>query len=233
MNWFSKLLRKKFVRAETPTISSIQFDTSAWKLQKRSKRNIFWVNDDGDALSLHLVNNLSGLPAFSDLIGLRSFCRQLATGDGKVGGIVSVDVIEMQGIPALKTIYKYEKRPAYGYTGMVIFPLKSVHYVVTIASGERGVTGVRDAFVTAQLADEGKLEIEEFEKPDTSGSIGRIKGWFQDPYDSAYEGYILCSTSDDEKYDILFPDHPLSKIRKHLMHIEGTLKYDEPIAGIS
>jgi hypothetical protein len=115
---------------------------------------------------------------------------------------------------------------------MLIFPFKSVHYIITIASGERGVTGIRDAIVTAQLLEEGKLEIEEFEEPGSSGEIGRIKGWFQDPYDSDYQGHILCSSSDDEKYDAQFPDHPLSKIRRYLMQIEETMRSEEPIASI-
>jgi len=229
MNWFANLFRKRSIEGEEPSIDSIRFDTSAWELRERTETKMFWVNKGGDALSFVFVQEQNDLPALSDIGGLRDYARETATSDGKVGGIVSAEVVEMQGLPAFKFIYKYEHLPAYGYTGMVIFPFGRFCYVVAISSIERGITGARDAYVTAQLAESGKLEIEEFEEPASSGSIGRIKGWFRDPYEPEYKGYILRSIADDEKYDSLFPEHPLSKVRKSLERIQDSLSYDESI----
>jgi hypothetical protein len=222
MSWFANLFKK----ADTPTINSIQLDTSGWKLQEQSKKTIMWMSEDQVVISPTIIKYFFGLPPMTDLAGIRDFCRQLPEGGGKVGGIVFADLIQLQGVPAIKTIYKYEIPPSYGYTGLLIFPFKKVHYIISLASGERGITGLRDAFVTDQLLSEGKIAIEEFEKPAPDGSDGRLIGWFQDPYDPAYKGNILCSAADDEKYDSQFPDHPLTKIRKHVQHIENTMRFE-------
>src|SRR5437016_340034 len=105
MNLLNKLFRNKYAKAEIPTINSIQFNTSAWKPERHSRKNKVWLNEAGDVLSLNLVKDLTDIPSFSDLAGIRNFCRQLATGGGKVGGIISVDIVKLQHILALKTIY--------------------------------------------------------------------------------------------------------------------------------
>jgi hypothetical protein len=89
---------------------------------------------------------------------------------------------------------------------------------------ERGVTGERDALVTAQLAERGELEIESAGAP---GEPGKIKHWFQDPYDARYSGAAVYSMSDGDRLDVLFPDHPLSKSRKWLGQIQATLEMDQ------
>src|SRR5262249_27823579 len=179
--------------------------------------------DHGDVVALELFNEPPDVPPWSDLSGLRSYCRDLANCCGKAGGIISVDVVEIEGMSALRTIYKYQEQAsaAFGYAGVLIFPFNGFYYVITIASVERGITGAREACVTFQLAKEGKLKIEEFEEPDSSGSTGRIKGWFQDPYDPHYKGPILRAVSDDEKYDAVWPDHPLTKVRQYLVQVQG------------
>jgi tetratricopeptide (TPR) repeat protein len=73
------------------------------------------------------------------------------------------------------------------------------------------------------LAERGKLEIEKADEP---GEPGRIKGWFQDPYDPSYQGRALYSMSDDERLDALFLDHPLSKIRSRLTQMQNTFASD-------
>ena len=91
------------------------------------------------------------------------------------------------------------------------------------------MTGARDAYVSAKLMEEGKLEIELYEEPDSSGAAGEVKGWFQDPYDPEYKGIVLRSVADDEKYDSLFPTHPLSKVRAILKQIQDSIEYEEEI----
>lgn len=103
-------------------------------------------------------------------------------------------------------IYKQLKMPAYIFTGMLMFPSHDVSTVWTVVSAERGTTGVREATVTAELMNSGKLTIDDFKR-----------SWAQDPYDASYCGVdrsVLRFVSDDESYDERFPDHPLSKVRR-------------------
>src|SRR5574341_218771 len=99
---------------------------------------------------------------------------------------------------------------------MLMIPREEATCVVSSTCRECGVTGTREAPVTAQLAGEGRLEIERFPTPDATGAGGRVRNWFQDPYDPQYQGRILRSMGDDEKYDELFPHHPLSRLRRIL-----------------
>jgi len=114
----------------------------------------------------------------------------------------------------------------YGYTGMMIVPSSGRYaWVIGMAAVERGVTGVRDALVMDQLCKEGKTEFEIYETKQPDGSSGRIKGWFQDPYDPAYKGPVLRTIADDEQYDSLCPQDPLSQIRSELLKIQATISF--------
>lgn len=88
------------------------------------------------------------------------------------------------------------------------------------------MTGTREALVTLQLAEEGRLEIERFPIPDAKGAGGRIPNWFRDPYDPEYSGRILRTIADDEQYDALTPHHPLSRLRRTLSTVRRTLSFD-------
>jgi len=90
-----------------------------------------------------------------------------------------------------------------------------------MVAGEQGTTGVREAVVTADLMNQGKLTID-----------GYKKYWCQDPYEPAYRGAdrsVLRSMSDDERYDEKFPEHPLSKVRRLLATLPSHVEYYSPI----
>jgi tetratricopeptide (TPR) repeat protein len=223
MHWLTQLLKRQ-PRSSGSLLRSVQFDTKGWTLAKRRRNSLEWRNADGDTLRAcvdsKLPETLSGL---SDHDSLRAFYREEAIRHG--GGIVCAEIVQAGGIRSVKVINKYE-RSMYAYDGTLIIPFKNAQYTVTIHSFERGVTGERDALVTSQLVERGELEIE---SPAAPGEPGRIKGWFQDPYDPSYQGRAIYSMSDDDRLDALFPDHPLSKIRKCLGRIQATLVIDQAI----
>ena len=87
----------------------------------------------------------------------------------------------------------------------------------TIVAREHGTTGIREALITSDLMNKGKLTLESYKA-----------SWAQDPYDSSYCGVdrsILRCMSDDESYDQLFPQHPLSKVRRELYRL-GSIEID-------
>jgi hypothetical protein len=85
-------------------------------------------------------------------------------------------------------------------------------------AGETGTTGVREAVVTSELINAGKMTVSEFER-----------SWAQDPYDPSYHGVdrsVLRFMSDDASYDGRFPDHPLSRIRQVLTILPQSIQSD-------
>jgi hypothetical protein len=99
----------------------------------------------------------------------------------------------------------------------VIIPDKLRYFVIVIASVEGGVTGVRDALVTAKLGEQGRLD------PTKTDAAGRLQGWFRDPYDSSFDSTAINSVADGEEYDSLVPSHPLSKVRRMICKIRDSM----------
>ena len=226
MNWLMRLLTPGLRGDNAPSVHAIQFDTIGWiptkSWRRLSRSSLEWCDANGDTLCVRVHGKPAGhLVNLPDLMSLRSFYRQDAARHG--GGIVSVETVRVGNILSAKVINKYERLPAYAYDGTLAIPLKNAHCTITMRSIESGVTGRRDALVTAHLAERGELEIEKAEKADQPGSI---KGWFQDPYDASYQGRTLYSMSDDERLDALFLDHPLSRIRSRLTQIQNTFAID-------
>lgn len=94
--------------------------------------------------------------------------------------------------------------PAYIFTGMLLVPRQQDSQVWTVVAGEGGITGVREAVMTAELMNSGRLTIRDYKA-----------SWARDPYDSTYCGVdrsVFRFVSDDECYDPRFPEHPLSKV---------------------
>jgi tetratricopeptide (TPR) repeat protein len=224
MHWLTQLLKRP-PSASGSLLHTVRLDTEGWTLAKRRRDSLEWRNADGDTLRACVDNNLSSpLAGLSGADSVRAFCREEAIRRG--GGMVCAEIVQTGGIPAVKVINKYERHPAYAYDGTLILPCKNVQFSISIDSIERGVTGERDALVASQLAGGGELEIE---PPAAPGQPGKVKGWFQDPYDPSYQGISIYSMSDDDRVDVLFPNHPLSKIRKCLGHIQATLVIDRAI----
>lgn len=124
-----------------------------------------------------------------------------------------------------QVIYKWQHGSGYAYTGMLFAPGQedSVH-VLSLVCGERDDIGSREAIVSAKLAQEGKLELGMFDHPDEKGAIGQVKGWFQDPYDPDYTGPVLRTIADDEAYDAILPNHPLSRMRRTLSQLRQSAR---------
>lgn len=83
--------------------------------------------------------------------------------------------------------------------------------------------GMREAVVTAELINDGKLTIQSYES-----------SWARDPYDPSYCGVdrnVLHFISDDECYDERFPEHPLSMIRQVLAKLPGSVKLESLGSG--
>jgi hypothetical protein len=183
-----------------------------WTENTPTKELRIWRDADGDVLSL--ASSQEPIPHFdgADTAQVRSWCRGLA--QSRDAGLIEVHTLN----DSFDFIYKRLDIPAYVYTGMLFVRAKETWLIWTMVAGERGMTGVREAIVTATLISEGKLKPQEYELH-----------WAHDPYESAYSGVdrsALRSLSDDESYDEQFPLHPLSKVRRTLAALPSNVECD-------
>ncbi|MCE9577561.1 MAG: hypothetical protein K8W52_30710 [Deltaproteobacteria bacterium] len=56
-----------------------------------------------------------------------------------------------------------------------------------------------------------------------------LAGWFADRYDPAARGPMVRNLSEDEQYDALFPEHPLTRVHALLGHVERTLEVEPKV----
>jgi hypothetical protein len=213
MKWLSKLFGSSPSPSQERSLNSLKLAVPWGREIERSERRVVWINACGVPLSINLLNGSLGLPVPTDEPAVRQYYRKIAEGNG--GAILSVDAVSIADVLATQLIYKRERLPAYAYTGMLFLQLDAFGYIIAIAAEEKGTTGIREAVVTSQLFEEGKLTLETYESE-----------WFRDPYDPGYKGRILRSLSDSEDYDSSFPDHPLSKIRRSLQYLQSNIRLD-------
>ena len=107
------------------------------------------------------------------------------------------------------------------YIGTLTFPFREFSYVFRVGSPERGVTSVRDSIVFATLMKTQQVSLDE--------RGGQFKGWLDDPYDSNETGPMTRNISERPEYDSRFPNHPLSRARWVLGHLQRTVAIDNSV----
>lgn len=196
------------------SVNSVRFNTAGWERGTASRDQIIW-SKPGAELILHLIDQPAAMPAdASRLDEIRQVMRQSARDNG--GAIVESEVEKIAGYPCLKNILKFPMKP-YGmsYIAMLTFPFKTCRFVIKIQAQETGVTGFRDTVIHQKLESEGVLKADDW------------SAWMHDPYDHAITEGIQYNLSEDEKFDSLFPDHPLSLIRNTIKAIESSIEFDQ------
>ena len=211
-----------FFAGEQPTLDSISFDTSGWQEEQRLNDNVVWFNQCGDVLSLAATPPMD--INTSNHMGAIRFAREFTASQG--GSLVSADIITLDAHPAVEMISKQEAGLGYVYKGAIFCPLDTRAIMVFAIFSEHGTTGVREAVVSAQLWESGELEIDFSNEAEKANGTRPIMGWFFDPYDPEFAGPVLNSLSDDIKYDEMFPEHPLSAMRRTLAAVRETMVID-------
>jgi len=177
----------------------------------------YWRTESGDMLGLWyfpIPPDLAAPP--NEIDKLRATYRR---GVAAVGmAIVSVDATKVDGRAAVRTIFKgrIPEEGSFGamYVASITVPFRDFSFVLKTICEERGTTGVRDAVVADILMKQGKVGL---------GPSG-FTGWFADPYDPGFRAAVLRNLSDDEQYDAMFADHPLSRARRLLRTLEERIK---------
>lgn len=199
-----------------PSIESVNFDISNWENLEVLADRIIWKNDKGDRLSLHFFPIPPNIPAnLNQLTKLRDFYRENVIEVG--GGLVSVDVVSIKEFSAIKTIFKFPLKPSgMRYLGSLTFPFADFSYVMKVDCPEYGTTGIREALIYSKVMQNVNPQ-------------DPYKGWFEDPYDPTRKDLVMLNKSENQEYDRLFSDHPLSRLRQYLLTIENSVEFTNEI----
>jgi len=131
-----------------------------WRVVEQSEQTTVWQDDDGDSLSLTLRDGVIGLLELSDRHAVRRHCRELAMSMDSV--LVEADIVTGPAGPAVMLVCKRFEKSALTLTGMLFVGGAGRWWVWTVVGCERGTTGMREATVTTQLLNEGKLTLTQF-----------------------------------------------------------------------
>jgi hypothetical protein len=92
-----------------------------------------------------------------------------------------------------------------------------------MGGGENTFALGRESEILNESLERGEVTI------DTDKEEGVIVGWAQDPYDALIVAPLSRNKAEAEDYDARFLEHPLSRLRPVLNHIQNTLKVAEEI----
>jgi hypothetical protein len=197
-------------------LNCITFDTTDLTLQPDEKNTRVWLTAVGDMVTLNALSrplDFSANPAELESIRARSRA-QIAR---YRGAIVEVELCTIGGLAAVREILKIPQTPTgMGYLGSFTLPWRDGAYLLSVACQERGVTGMRDTAILARLMQSGEVSFER--------GKDQPENWMQDPYDPSIVGPPARNRADDESYDSLFPEHPLSQVRHLLRQIGGSFQ---------
>jgi hypothetical protein len=216
MSWWNRFRHKASEPLPGTLLQSLRLDMQGWREQGGREDGMrVWRDSQTDVLSLVIMTDR--LPDLADETAVREWSRSFAEEQG--AGLIEAGVDS--GI--LRLIFKRLEKPAYIFVGQAIMNRQEGCLLWTAVATERGVTGVREAAITAEMLTAGTLTPENY-----------ISSWAQDPYDRNYrgvDGSVLRFLSDDECYDQRFPDHPLSRVRRILSILPNSVQVTSAPSG--
>jgi len=211
--------------------SDILFEHPDWSVMPQLPNNCecAWTNGDGLVVSLNHLGEDKGLrDRMSDVKGVRDHYR---AGFAKQGmGLIECDVIDVEGVRAVRAIGKVILQPTRAaYAGTIALPLPKESYVLKVVAEEAGITGMRETAVMLKVSTELEKQGFTLDLPPDDGSnvnkapivwrnasTGALLFWTQDPYDPEIQCPCLRNMADASEHDSGFPQHPLGRVRTAL-----------------
>jgi hypothetical protein len=182
-----------------------------------------WYTAAGDGIGLYHFPIPPDIPAnLESLQDVRLAYRKLTADSGEA--IIEVETPIVDGCAAVRTIIKVPQQPhGMTYLGSVTLPFRNFSYVIKVQCEELGITGLRDSEILGEMLVTGEVRL------DIEEGKGRLLGWMQDPYDASIESRFARNRAEAPEYDVRFPEHPLSRLRPTLNHIQDTLRVGNDI----
>lgn len=202
------------------SIHSITFATRDWQAIEFKKNQKAWQHiKSKDIVSLTFFPQRPDFVAnLTDLDTLRAQSEEMIR-DFR-GTITEFNVEQIEHVPSLYQIVKLprlEHGHGHIYIGTYALPFQEFSYVIKIECPETTATGLRESAAISELIRDGKLK--------TSDIEGKVRN-NQIPVAIRQ---LVSQTTDDPRFDRLFPDHPLSRLRRYLLTIRNSIDFDESL----
>lgn len=209
---------------DRPKITSLRFDHGTWKLHEQGPQHRIWLFDEHGIVAIRFVH---GKPSLYPLEFEPAYLAQDAECEQNHGVLLSFDLIELDSLPASCGVAKYRSpiNPmAMLYVAQIAVPVRDFAYHLKIECAETGDVGARETAVMLLREKQG------LPWPSVGGSRGAT---VLDEHDLASRAQMTMSEpapllpSDNEEYDEVLPQHPLSVLRRTLHRIRSTVSIDE------
>ncbi|MCI4669984.1 MAG: hypothetical protein MRZ79_17740 [Bacteroidia bacterium] len=206
-----------------PKMEGVRFDTFNWKVVQEHSNIRVWQSEEFPAqLSLNYFNVAPDLPKDINKVDkLRNFYRKKLR--KQKGCILDVEPLTIDQYEVIRTLFRVpQKNPEAGfiYVGSYTFPFADRSYVIKIQEQEFMNVGVREQMIKEKLLSE---------RPEEVDGNGDPLGWEYDPYDSDYLGDIKMNKSEEKRFDLFFPDHPLSHVRQYMYRINNSFAFHDDL----
>lgn len=214
MSIFQKL--QSWLQKPDDGLHHVTLDSLEWAEHDQTPYHIQWRAAAFPAqLSLNYFPAAPDLPVpITDLDRLANFYRKKLA--SQQGGILSVSLGRIEGIKVIDTLFKIPQHEQEGfiYVGSVTIPFKDCSYVIKLQSQEFTHIGERERVVEEGLHRDGLYD----QRP-----------WSQDPFDLELEGAHLMNRSEEARFDLFFPDHPLSQVRQLMGRVRASIQFSQEV----
>lgn len=205
MELIMSFITSLFGRKKTQ-LADLQLDITGWELHHRHNTSVAWYTEEKNAVRIQLHAPVIWPFAMNDIAAATQYWQQETA---KIdGALLTLQSLEIQGVPALQGIFKY-RNPTPGSLGMyyvaiIWIPVNQGLFQLNVEAVEQGDTGIREALVFNMQLQQGEVLQDE---PELIVSAEEL-------FAKMRESTLRCLPSDDSQYDEMFPDHPLSQVRR-------------------
>lgn len=210
-----------------PTVQSLEFDHSGWRIVPQKNRTRvqtqewhFLSSQYLDRLTVSFYDNAPLIVRWPHLDELRQDARLRYTPAGV--GIVAHDLIAVGNVLTEQILMKYNEEDNIKYQATITLPFVGFSYIISIETyASKREVQEREQKILNELQANGQIKLD---------SDGNPIGWEYEPYEPSYKPSALYSRlflynrSDDKQYDARFPQHPLTRLRKYLESIHGSIR---------
>lgn len=192
----------------------VKFDAKDWNPLGLHDNALIWKNIQGDALALYQFDLVPDLSAPLDQE--EALLKNWPDHDN---GVISRSVVAVDGLLAVRAITKHRQIPAgLMYVGSWIIPRQWFSYVIKIQCREHTLAGSREAVVGDRALADNRVSLE---------GNGTMSGWITNSLASFSELWMYNNISEEEALDAEFPEHPLSRLRKHMRLLEPSIRLSD------
>jgi hypothetical protein len=202
-----------------PSLDSVTFDTTGLIPQGDLNGVRVWQIPEGDGLGLYyfpippdISADINSLPSISSFYGSQMAAANL-TG-------ISINTLDIDECRFIKMIVRIPQQPSgMMYMGSLTLPFRDFSFVVKMQCAERGITGMRESLILNELLEKGEVE---FDKS------GEFEGW-EMPLDTVDSPSWIINRAETVEYDVRFPNHPLSILRRTFDQIEKSIRVADDV----